>query len=135
MISLNKTNMTSYYELHIAIDNVDKYLIISDIIGIESNSHPSLIWDVTVAREDESEYFPFIDYFLSILDGKYDKLKEIGIERNDISIWFIYYYDAQCNMEFSPKDMYNIGKEGITLCISCYDIHDYDSDECNGAGQ
>ena len=27
--------------------------------------------------------------------------------------------------------MYNLGKEGITLCISCYDIHDYDEDWLN----
>jgi hypothetical protein len=113
--------MTSYYKLQIFIDNEDKYLIINNILGIKSNSSPSCIWDITITNGDEDEYIPFIDYFLSILEGKYEQLANIGVTRENISIWLLYKYDGQCNMEFSPKDMKRLGEEGITLCISCWE--------------
>ena len=83
-------------------------------------------WILEYIQKENDEYIPYIEKFLSILDGKYEQLKEIGVEREDISIWKLYAYDSQCNMEFSPKDMYALGKEGITLCVSCWDIHDYE---------
>ena len=115
--------MESYYSLRIKASN-DKFEIIDKILGVKSNCPP--FWELQLVQEGNDEYIPFIDYFLSILNGKYKQLEEIGIKRDDISIWFVYCYDSQCNMEFLPKDMYNLGKEGIVLCVSCYDIHDYD---------
>lgn len=47
-------------------------------------------------------------------------LKEIGIDRDMISVWYLYKYDEQCNMEFSPERMKRLGDNGITLCISCW---------------
>ena len=126
--------MTSYYKLQILIDNENKYLIINDIIGVNSNSSPSCIWDITITSGDENEYIPFIDYFLSILEGKYEQLAAVGIARENISIWMLYEYDGQCNMEFFPKDMKRLGEEGITLCISCWDGHDYEADAGNAIG-
>jgi hypothetical protein len=117
--------MTSYYSLRIYVSD-DKFEIVDEILGIKSNNPP--FWEFQRVEKDEDEYIPFVDYFLSILDGKFEHLKEIGIERNDITIWFIYAYDAQCNMEFLPEQMYKLGKEGIRLCISCYDVHDYDAE-------
>ena len=92
-------------------------------MGIKSNN--PLSWELQLIQEEYDEYIPFIGYFLSLLEGKYDQLKKNGIKRDDISVWLLYEYDGQCNLEFSPQDMYNLGKEGITFCISCYDIHDY----------
>ena len=117
--------MTSYYSLRINVSD-DKFEIIDRILGVKSNNPP--FWELQLIEKEEDEYIPFIDYFLSILEGKYNQLEEIGITRDDISVWMIYEYDGQCNMEFSPKDMYNLGKEGITFCVSCYDIHYYDTD-------
>ena len=124
--------MTSYYSLRINVPD-EKFEIVDRILGVKSNNPP--FWELQLVEKDEYEYIPFVDYFLSILEGKYDQLKEIGITRNDITIWFVYYYDGQCNMEFSPQDMYNLGKEGITFCISCYDIHDYCADCCEEEGK
>ena len=118
--------ITSYYSLRINVSD-DKFEIVERILGVKQNC-PSF-WELQFMLKNDNDYnLPFVDYFLSILEGKYDQLEEIGIKRNDISVWFVYYYDSQCNMEFSPKDMYNLGKAGITLCISCYDIHDYNVD-------
>jgi hypothetical protein len=117
--------MKSYYSLRIDVPD-EKFEIVDRILGVKSNCPP--FWELQLVQEEDNEYIPFIDYFLSILEGKYDQLEKIGIRRDNISVWFVYYYNSQCNMEFSPKDMYNLGKEGIVFCISCYDIHDYDTD-------
>ena len=37
-------------------------------------------------------------------------------------------------MEFLPERMYELGKEGIRLCISCMDIHNYEADEYDENG-
>ena len=116
--------METYYKLWIDISE-EKVEVVDKILGVKSNNPPS--WELLLIEKEKDEYIPFIDYFLSILDGKYEQLEEIGITRDSISVWITYCYDSQCNMEFLPKDMYNLGKEGITLCVSCYDIHDYDA--------
>jgi hypothetical protein len=125
-IFLNRNTMEKHYALWIDVSE-EKVEVVDNILGVKSNTPPS--WELKLIEKEDDEYIPFIDYFLSILEGKYDQLEEIGVTRGDITVWFVYYYDSQCNMEFSPKDMYNLGKEGIGLCISCYDIHDYEADE------
>ena len=49
------------------------------------------------------------------------KLESIGISREDISIWVLYEYEGQCNMEYDPVSMKKIGENGIVLCISCWE--------------
>lgn len=119
--------MTYFYQLQIkCLDS--QILEINSILGVKSNM-PQVEWGLEVIQKDEDEYIPFINYFLSLLNNKYDDLEKIGIKRTDITIWMLYAYDSQCNMEFSPENMYNLGKEKITLCVSCWDIHDYDADK------
>jgi hypothetical protein len=115
--------MAYYYSLRIDAP-IEKYKEIDSILGVKSN-YPQAGWGLKLIEEDDDESIFFIKYFLSILDGKYEKLEKIGVKRKDITIWMLYAYDSQCNMEFSPEDMYNIGKENITLCVSCWDTHDY----------
>ena len=93
---------------------------ISDILGVEPN-YPQVAWGYKLIVKDNG-YTNFIDYFLGILEGKYDRLKDIGITREKISIWMIYGYEEQCNMEFAPSDMKKLGDSGITFCVSCYDL-------------
>jgi hypothetical protein len=119
--------MKSLYELAIWVPEENSHKI-DGILGVKTNQGTTPRWILSIEEKEEDEYIPFIDYFLSILEGKYDQLEEIGVTRDNITVWFVYYYDSQCNMEFSPKEMYNLGKEGITFCISCYDIHDYDAE-------
>lgn len=111
--------MMYYYWLQIYVSD-DKFEIVDKILGVKSNCQP--FWKLQLIQKEEDEYINFIDYFLSVLEGKYDRLKEIGITRNDISIWILYEYEGQCNMEFSPDEMKRLGEEGITLCISCWEI-------------
>jgi hypothetical protein len=110
--------MNYFFSLQISTDT-EKANKITQILGVESN-YPEVAWGYRLIVKDHI-YTNFIDAFLDILEGKYDKLKEIGIDKEDISIWMIYEYINQCNMEFSPSDMKKLGDSGITFCISCYE--------------
>jgi hypothetical protein len=97
-------------------EQVDK---ITHIVGVAPN-YPQIAWGYKLIVQDNA-YTNFVDCFLDILENKYDKLKRIGIRREDISVWMIYEYEEQCNMEFTPRDMKRLGDNGITFCISCYE--------------
>lgn len=106
------------------------YDAVSAILGISPNdSHRSEVqWCHEKEVGPDDTWFDFINEFLNILEGKYEKLAELGIDRGDITVWMIYAYDSQCNMEFEPMDMKRLGGNGVKLCISCYDIYDPEED-------
>ena len=108
-----------YYNLIIDAPE-DKYGVIDGILGVKSN-YPEAGWGLQLTEKEEEDHVFFIDYFLSILNERYEQFEKIGITRENISIWVLYEYEGQCNMEFLPMDIYNLGKEGITLCISCWE--------------
>ena len=78
------------------------------------------VWTYSVETNDEIPYYDFINLFLDILEPNFENLEKLGIKRDDISFWHLYEYDQQCAMEFNPKEMERLGKNGITLCIDCW---------------
>lgn len=110
-----------YYSLRIDINIEDfKIELIDRILGVKSNYNFGG-WGLEVIQKEEDHAFPFIEYFLSLLENKYSDLEKISIFKDDITIWLLYEYDGQCNLEFSPSDLLRIGKENITFCISCWE--------------
>ncbi len=119
--------MKSYDSLQINFTpSNETYDLITEIIGVMPTDKyfkdkiPNT-WTYQVIEEQNDSFYDFINNFLDLLESKYDKLSEIGIKRSDISIWYLYEYDQQCNMEFDPTRLKRIGENGITLCISCWD--------------
>jgi hypothetical protein len=49
-----------------------------------------------------------------------EKIHALGISNDDLSIWYLYEYDEQCNMEFHPRQLKKFGELDIVLCISCW---------------
>src|SRR6185369_7895589 len=96
--------MNYTYSLRISCAD-DKIDAISKIIGLKSNCDPRLGWNHYLLQKEQDPYIDFINIFLDHLDGNYGLLLKLGVEKKDISIWMIYEYDGQCNMEFLPKDM------------------------------
>ena len=92
---------------------------LNNVIGVSSN-FPHADWGIEIIQSDEN-FSGILVYFLSLLEGKYEKLESIGISREDISIWVLYEYEGQCNMEYNPVSMKKIGENGIVLCISCWE--------------
>ena len=106
-----------YYQLKINCNSTQQELV-STILGvIPTKTDP---W--TFEREASQVTGDGITYLVSFLSGKFEKLAELGIERNDVSIWMLYTYQNQCNLELAPTQLEILGKEGIHLCISCYEV-------------
>lgn len=110
--------MSSSYSLKISSNHTN----IDDINNVLSISPTSTEYSWEYSIDEHSDlYADAISYILNLLEGKIELLKEAGVEEDDISIWFLYEYENQCNMEFLPGDLKRIGALGITLCISCWE--------------
>lgn len=111
--------MSSSYLLRIKIDrdNAEK---ISSVL--ESKPTSTLFyWEIAI-EENSENFSESINYFLNLIEKSINKLNTIGVHNEDISIWYLYEYNEQCNMEFHPEDLKRMGSLGITLCISCWKI-------------
>lgn len=130
----------SHYNLQISYPENGKGEVfdhlISQILGIvqsfpareNKSSSPPVSWNLWKENVDD-EYIDFITTFLDILEGKYEELEKIGIQRNNIVIFVLYRYYGQCNTEFEPEQLARLGINGIRLCISCWeDLRLEDSD-------
>lgn len=107
------------YELR--INTEEKFFeSVSSIVELQPENY-KYGWSYMIVFEEQKDYNNIIERFLDSLEGKFGKLRKLGIEKRDISIWLIYGYNNQCNMEFEPKILERIGKRGIKLCISCYE--------------
>jgi hypothetical protein len=138
--------MRDIYILRICLKKQESRNVVSTILGVEPNTD-SQDWEISFADEDNEgifcepeiedqdlvdpepeepdEHYEFRYYYddlLDILEGKYEDLEKVGIERDDISLWNIYEYNSQCNRELSPNEMKRMGENGISLHIVCKDI-------------
>jgi hypothetical protein len=122
--------------LQINTDRGQEKHAISAILGVQSN-WISRDWCFAIIRDydnddmDETceyQHFDdipsFIDRFIDLLEGKYEQLAKVDIQRSDIIFWQYYAYDSQCNLEFTPKQLKKLGDNEIRLCVSCWDISD-----------
>jgi hypothetical protein len=119
-----------YHRLHIDTKNIDTYNQVTVLLGIEPTKFESKrkfnyvteLWTYTVDVGEEEPYFDFINKFLDIIEPKFDELKKLGIDKENISFWLNYEYDQQCAMEFDPQEMKRLGESGIVLCIDCWQM-------------
>jgi hypothetical protein len=94
---------------------------ITHALGVSPSTSHKNLWIYEVNQKESDPPFDFVDKSLEILSPNYSKLEKLGISRKEISIWHLYEYNSQCNMEFSPEDMRRLGENGLTLCISCWE--------------
>jgi len=110
--------MASYYELQINCD-VNKKRKVEHILG-KSNRDFKKDWYLRI-EESSSDYLYALKKFVAIIKTNLEELKEIGINEDNISFWYMHEYEQQCNMEFEPAIMKQIGDLGVVLCISCWE--------------
>ncbi len=113
--------MKYIYSLKIHLNNKENKDKITNILKVSPTALDDSLWELKLVQNESDSYIDFINHYLDILENKYDLLKSIDINREDISIWMLYEYDNQCNMEFLPSQLLRIGEHGITLCISCWE--------------
>lgn len=120
--------MGSSYNLRIIVDS-NKYPLLTTILGVEptpkSRANKRLTtntatWELVISEYSQL-YAEAIDYFLNLLRDKAAQLEQIGVSCDSTTIWYLYEYEGQCNMEFHPIDLKRMGDLGITLCISCWE--------------
>ncbi len=121
-----------YYNLHIDFESSwDTYNQLTNLLGVTPQKYqktrfyksdePS-IWTYQIEREDEEEYFDFINLFIDMVEPKFDELLKLGIDKENILIWLVYVYTEQCALGFSPDEMKRIGDTGISFNIDCHEI-------------
>lgn len=110
----------SIYNLRILCSSDEQKEKVSKLLSVKPTKQMGNTWSLEVEERESDEYFDFINHFLDILEGKYEQLESIEISREDISLWFLYEYENQCNMEFLPNDLKRLGNNGISFCISCW---------------
>ena len=110
--------MKHLYSLRIDCENPDE---VDRVLGTSyaSSNGSSWIWELEQAESDPPT--PFVDRFLALLNNKYTALQDAGVMRNDISVWVLYEYQQQCNLEFAALDLKRLGDEGLALCVSCWE--------------
>lgn len=106
------------YKLRISTEE-KFYDNVSSIVELQPISY-KYGWSYEILFDERKAQQDIIAIFLDYLEGKYEKLQKLGIKNNDISIWLIYGYHNQCNMEFNPNTLKRLGINNISLCISCY---------------
>src|SRR5215217_2596343 len=106
--------MGSLYRLQIKCSNDQKEKI-NSILGIE-NREPATWWN-TVIEEDSQDFTRALDIYIDLIARNLHALKKIGVSSKSISIWYLYEYEQQCNMEFGPHTTKQIGELGVTLCV------------------
>lgn len=109
--------MTYILKIHCEQDQIEP---VTKILSIAPSTIEFGNWELILTQKDSDPYIDFVDEFLNLLADKYDQLSEIGIEKENITVWVLYEYDQECNLEFSPEQMKRLGENGITLCISCW---------------
>lgn len=77
-------------------------------------------WMLSLEEGADAPPIDFVGRFLALLEGNYEALAAIGVQRHHIAVWLLYEYDEQCNLEFSPEDLRRLGENGIALCVSCW---------------
>ena len=111
--------MKQFFSLQILCGNNEQLSGVAKILNrYKSKGSYNRLW--ILEKQQKRKYRDYISEFIKLLEGKYDALEKIGITRDMISIWYLYEYDQQCNMEFSPETMKKLADNGITLCISCW---------------
>jgi hypothetical protein len=77
-------------------------------------------WCLVLNEGPDEPPTPFVRVFLGALENRFGSLEQIGVTRDNITMWVLYEYDYQCNLEFLATDLKDLGEAGISLCISCW---------------
>lgn len=107
-----------FYELRIHTDE-SYYDDVSSILDLYPQNLSSG-WSIRISFDEGRSFAKTANHFLDQLESKYSQLSYINVYPEDITIWIIYGFINQCNMEFDPATLERLGNHKIKLCISCY---------------
>lgn len=95
---------------------------IEDLLNIKLDNNRIDVPDDLPDDPDGPIFYEEIAWLLNLAEKNEKEMTGLGVDFSDSQIWMIYYYDKQCNMEFTPDLMERMGKLGLKLCVSCQEI-------------
>lgn len=110
-----------FHNLHITTKNIETYQKVTSLLGVipALETEDCNLWTYQVVTDEHNDYFDFINVFLELLEPNFERLKILGIDKEDILFWLFYEYDQQCAMGFSAKELKRLGESGISLNVDC----------------
>ena len=111
-----------FFRLEIALPKDARVEDVSRILNLQASGPRSEDGNIWAVEDEEPEigWIDFIGRYCDSVRRGMTGLEGLGISSDYISIWMLYEYDQQCNMEFTPDEMKVMGELGITFCISCW---------------
>ncbi|MBH2005013.1 MAG: hypothetical protein I8H66_10020 [Sphingobacteriia bacterium] len=106
------------YILRIDTD-IKNFSRLNTLFEISSKQNLKGFWEYKISDED-SFFQNAVEHILTKLEHNLNALKTLGVRKRDLSLWYLYEYDSQCNFEFSSKELKRISLSGLPLCISCW---------------
>ncbi|MBB5031350.1 hypothetical protein [Prosthecobacter vanneervenii] len=110
--------MSVRYLLKIETDNVPSLEGAIGMLSMAPHDQPWTFWiDGGQLCAGESG----IGHLLMKIEGKRDRMAVVVDDLDHaISLWVLYEYDQQCNLEFSPEDLNRLAASKAVLCVSCW---------------
>lgn len=109
------------YKLQIKSSSIEKTEKLSNLLSIKESKISGFSWILEKVDDFKGEYFDIIDYYIKILIKNSNLFKSSEFNNTEITLWILYEYKNQCNLEFSSVDLKKISDLGIHLCISCWE--------------
>ena len=107
------------YTYILRISGVDRELV-AEVMGTASSQETG-DWALELREGPDDPSVRFIEEFMALIADKFEPLENVGVHREDITVWLLYEYEGQCNMEFLPEHLRMLGEAGISLCVSCWE--------------
>lgn len=110
----------SIFELQIIHEGIED-IPLAEIFNV-SRANVSVdqqFWRWRNVQYHQQNHFDYLHHYQELIQMHYPNLKKLGIQRQDISIKLQYRYQATCNLELHPETLYHLGRNGISLEISC----------------
>ena len=102
-------------------DNID-FSKIEDILQIKIRSNSIVAPILCTESSEYPVFYAEIAWLLDLVESKRNELINFGVCFAESQIWMIYYYEAQCNMEFDSELLQRMGNLGLKLCVSCEQV-------------
>lgn len=67
-----------------------------------------------------NNYWKCLSQIVESLEVRLNEINSLGVESDQISLWFLTPHSDQKNLEFSPDLLKKIGDVGIVFCVSIY---------------
>jgi len=111
--------MKRIYRLRISLGLCSSEQVTS-LIGVDPTRSRPGMWDYELIEQEGDFGSDYVAKLLSLVAGKFNLLEDAGITRDDLSVWVLYEYRDQCNLEFEPQGLKRLGDAGVALCITCW---------------